>query len=361
MSGPGPARAATAAVAIGAAALVVTGCGRDRSDRRPAAPSGRGDAGAMAALDRASPAAAPAAVAAAPAATSGPASPRCALDEVPARLPAPARLVAIGDVHGDLAATRRALRAAGAIDDHDRWVGGALVLVQTGDVLDRGDDEQAILDLFERLEREAAAAGGRFLWLLGNHELMNGAADFRYVTPGGFADFADVPGLPPAPAEVPTVAAARFVALAPGGPYARVMAGQNTVLVVGDTVFSHAGPAGRWAQPAVVDEVNRDNRCWLAAPAPGSPPPAALVAQDGPVWTRIYGGDPVDCEVVARALADLGAARLVVGHTPQPRGVSSACDGRLWRIDTGMARAYGGPTEVLELAAGAAPRVIKAN
>src|SRR5688500_6932282 len=61
-----------------------------------------------------------------------------------------ARVIAIGDLHGDLAATRRALRLAGAIDEHDRWIGGDLVVVQTGDQLDRGDDEQAIVDLLGR-------------------------------------------------------------------------------------------------------------------------------------------------------------------------------------------------------------------
>src|SRR5687768_17426401 len=90
---------------------------------------------------------------AAPAQASG-----CRLAPLPWRHPAPKRLVAIGDLHGDLAATRSALRAAGAIDDADRWSGGELVIVQTGDVLDRGDDEQAILDLIFRLETEAAAA-----------------------------------------------------------------------------------------------------------------------------------------------------------------------------------------------------------
>src|SRR5690606_26650725 len=78
------------------------------------------------------------------------------------------RVVAIGDLHGDLSATRAALRLAGAIDERDRWVGGRLVVVQTGDQLDRGDDEPEILALFERLAVEAEAAGGAVHSLLGN-------------------------------------------------------------------------------------------------------------------------------------------------------------------------------------------------
>ena len=49
------------------------------------------------------------------------------------------RIVAFGDVHGDLEAARGALRLAGAIDEQDRWSGGDLIVVQTGDKLDSGD------------------------------------------------------------------------------------------------------------------------------------------------------------------------------------------------------------------------------
>jgi hypothetical protein len=38
--------------------------------------------------------------------------------------PAAERVVAIGDIHGDLDATRRALRLAGAIGEQDTWTGG---------------------------------------------------------------------------------------------------------------------------------------------------------------------------------------------------------------------------------------------
>ncbi|MEM1348461.1 MAG: metallophosphoesterase, partial [Myxococcota bacterium] len=61
------------------------------------------------------------------------------------------RIVAVGDLHGDLEATRAALSLAGVLGAEDAWVGGQTILVQTGDVLDRGSDEQAILDLLDAL------------------------------------------------------------------------------------------------------------------------------------------------------------------------------------------------------------------
>ena len=280
--------------------------------------------------------------------------------ELPApglRLPAPARLVAIGDLHGDLAATRAALRLAGAIDDDDRWIGGELVVVQTGDQLDRGDDEQAILELLARLQHAAKAAGGALHLLNGNHEFMNALADLRYVTPGGLADFRDAPGADPDDPDLATVmtkipepARARLAAFLPGRPWARELAKRNVVQIVGDSVFVHAGVLPAWA--GQVEDINRDARSWLAGDRPH--PPEAIIDPTGPVWSRHYSADPDagDCEQLGEALETLGATRMVVGHTVHTAGIQSACDERVWMIDVGMARHYGGPVQVLEIAGG---------
>jgi hypothetical protein len=280
------------------------------------------------------------------------AAPGCTIAPLPLRRPVPRRLVAIGDLHGDLDGARAVLRAAGAIDERDRWIGGDLVVVQTGDVLDRGDDERALLDRIGELETQAHAAGGAFVALLGNHELMNGAGDFRYVTPAGMHGFDDVAGA--APAGAAAERQRRLAALGAGGSYARRLARHAVIAIVGDTVFSHAGVLGDWARR--VDEVNQTARCWLDGQA--GAPPAALTSDDSPVWTRAAGGADVDCAQVAAALAALGVRRMVVGHTVQDGGISSACNGALWRIDVGLARRYGGPIEALELAPGAPPKIL---
>lgn len=57
--------------------------------------------------------------------------------------------------------------------------------VQVGDQLDRGDNEIQILYFLERLQKEAAAAGGALHILNGNHETMNVAGRFRYATTPG--------------------------------------------------------------------------------------------------------------------------------------------------------------------------------
>ena len=60
---------------------------------------------------------------------------------------------------------------------------------QVGDQLDRGDNEIEILYYLERLQKEAAAAGGALHVLNGNHETMNVDGRFRYATIPGLADF----------------------------------------------------------------------------------------------------------------------------------------------------------------------------
>ncbi len=78
----------------------------------------------------------------------------------------------IGDIHGmrdELAAT---LQATGLIDGDGAWVGGREELWMAGDLTDRGPDGIGVIDLIMRLEKEAAAVGGRVGSVLGNHEIL---------------------------------------------------------------------------------------------------------------------------------------------------------------------------------------------
>jgi hypothetical protein len=267
------------------------------------------------------------------------------------RLPAPARLVAIGDLHGDLDATRKVLRLAGAIDDKDQWAGGALVVVQTGDQLDRGDGERAIVDLLERLAGEAKAAGGAVIALNGNHEVMNVALDFRYATEGGLQDFKAVPGAnlaDPRLAQLPEPARGRGAAFMPGGPYARKLAARSTIAIVGDSVFVHGGVLPKHVKYGL-SRMNREISAWMNGDAPSAP--AIVTGEDGPIWTRRYSAAPDsgDCAVLREALAAIGAKRMVVGHTVQREGITSACDEKVWRIDVGLSRVFGGKPAALEI------------
>ena len=251
------------------------------------------------------------------------------------------KVVAIGDVHGDLGALRGALRLAGAIDAQDAWSGGAMVVVQVGDQLDRGDDEPEILALLDRLQTQAVNAGGELIVLTGNHELMNVAGDLRYVTSDGMHDYGGE--------------AARRAAFAPGTKLAAQLARRPLHAIVDGTLFVHAGilPAHL---DAGLEVLEREADAWTNGELKQAP--RALADRDSPLWTRAYGGPEgqVDCASARAVLERLGLRRMVVAHTVQPH-INSACDGRVWRVDVGMSKHYGGPREVLVIE-GDTPRVL---
>ncbi|MBH23974.1 MAG: calcineurin [Myxococcales bacterium] len=279
---------------------------------------------------------------------------RAAAPKIPGvtRHKAPGRLVAIGDIHGDLKAALTALRLAGAIDDRDTWIGGDLVVVQTGDLLDRGDDEQTIIDLLEALRLQAREAGGALIVLNGNHEIMNVQGDLRYVTPGGFEDFKDAQGVnadDPTLAAIPEKARARMAAFAPGRPYALKLADHDTIAIVEDTVFVHGGVLPEHVRYGV-DKLNDETSAWMRGERRALPD--VMRGDSSPIWSRHYSSEPVDdadCALLRQTLDLLGAQRMVVGHTVQKRGITSACEGCIWRIDTGMSAHYGGQPQALEI------------
>ncbi len=263
--------------------------------------------------------------------------------------PAPERLIAFGDVHGDLSAAKRALKLGGAIDDAGAWIGGSLFVVQVGDQLDRGDDDRKIMDYFEALTIEAKAKGGTFIAVNGNHELMNSAFDFRYVTEGAMTAFADVP-VPNQPEiqALPEAHRPRAAAFAPGGPYAKKLAKQPLYAIVGDSVFVHGGISKKHLSYGL-DKMDAETRAWLEGQGKG--PPKVVMSDDGPIWLRAYSAQtgPKECKELGEVLDALGKKRMVMGHTPQKPDISFACDNRAVRVDVGLAAYYQGRIEVLEI------------
>jgi hypothetical protein len=274
--------------------------------------------------------------------------------------PSPAqRIVALGDLHGDLATTKEALRLAEVIDDSGHWTGEKTVLVQVGDQLDRGPDDRAILDFLVRLEEEAGEAGGAVHVLNGNHELLNVMLNFAYVYPEeAFTAFSDIPfntpdagidaGMDAGTSTVPELHRGRAAAFTPGGPYAQILGGHDSIIIVGRTLFVHAGLTPKYVEHGIAN-VNQETRAWMRGEA--DMPLLVLDYVDGSHWTRKQGRTITDpeCLELAGMLYEMGVRRMVVGHTVQTN-INAACDGLVYRIDTGMSKSYlGGNVEVLEI------------
>lgn len=312
-----------------------------------------------------------------------------------ARVAGVARIVAFADVHGAYDELLSVLRETAVIDEALRWKGGATHLVSLGDLVDRGPGSRKVLDLLMRLEAESREAGGAVHIALGNHEVMNIVGDLRYVSAEEYAAFAGpeddelreqawtlVVGQEPAAvraefdAQFPAGYFAHRQAFSPTGKYGTWLLAHPFLVVINDTAFVHAG------LPASVAELGLEGtnqrlhaelaeylRTWSAlekelqivrptafldrpeavARKGAEPQSKALLdmqakgpfASDSPIW---YRGQALcypltEAATLDAALASLGIARVVAGHTPSPTGkVLSRFDGHVILLDTGMLR-----------------------
>ncbi|WP_407653773.1 metallophosphoesterase [Archangium lipolyticum] len=287
-------------------------------------------------------------LAAAPSAPATPAPPHLE-DAVPDTFSGVERVVAVGDVHGDVDALKEALRLAGLLDDKGRWSGGKTHLVQTGDIPDRGEKTREAFELLMRLEGEALAAGGRVHALLGNHEVMNMLGDLRYVSPGELASFADQ-ATGPETSGSPRGFDGHRAAYGPTGRYGQWLRRHPAVVRIDDTLFVHGGVSPQ-VPAKTLAELNR----WVRQDLfPGNPPGGAANPQ-GPLWFRGYalGEEQGAGLALDEVLKRFGAKRMVMGHTTDRDGkVRTRFGGKAVFIDTGLSTGYGRHVSALEIRGG---------
>lgn len=300
----------------------------------------------------------------------------------------PDRLIALGDLHGDLPKTKESLRLAGLIDSQNNWCGGSSTLVQVGDVLDRGGHELQILYFLEKLKRQATKHGGKVITMNGNHEIMNVDADFRYVTPAGLDEFSNwafwynvgvnikdgkqqdlFHGIPEnlinVKADYVQGFRSRIAALRPNGPIAKRFLSKNyTVLVIGDSVFVHGGMLPSHVAYGL-QNINQEVKDWISGVK--TKVTSSLVrGRNSLVWLRIFSNElakDCDCSMLQHVLETIpGARRMIMGHTIQETGINGVCDNKAIRIDVGMSQGcINGLPEVLEITKNSGLRILTSN
>lgn len=254
-----------------------------------------------------------------------------------------ARVVAVGDIHGDYEQFLTALRLCRIIDQRGAWAGGKAHLVQTGDVTDRGPDSRKVMDHLLRLEPQARRAGGRVHALIGNHEAMNVFGDLRYVSDEEFAAFGD----PQRGNAVPAVPLADYPrhreAFSATGTYGRWLRGQNAVIKINGTLFLHGGLSTSFAATPL-RTINDAVRAELSGARDFRASDAVAMNPDGPLWYRglALAPDEQALPVLQQVLAGQKARRIVMGHTIQEQGIKLRFNGQLALIDVGMSRRTGG-------------------
>ncbi len=243
-------------------------------------------------------------------------------------------LFALGDIHGDLYGAINALRAAALVNRFGNWTGGCAVVVQTGDIADRGPQVLATYIFFLQLRKEAEASGGRIVMLLGNHELLNFQGETTYVNTDELQRVGGV--------------SAWKALFAVDGTYRQQLADNPAAMLINSVVFVHAGILPQFAALGI-DGINKNARDAIAAGRWNQ----GILGDTGPFWTReiITQAMSNQCQTLSLSLSLLGAERMVVGHTiQQDKKFHSYCGGALVAIDIGFSRAiFGGLPGVVEL------------
>ena len=310
------------------------------------------------------------------------------------------RIVAVGDLHGDFSAWRDIARGARLVDGDGRWIGGEAVLIQTGDVVDRGPDSLKIIQDLMRLQNEAQRAHGQVITLVGNHEAMNLIGDLRYVSAKDYAAFVDSRSVrrrenvyesnkkaieaayrqrdPQMSGDAikqawflatPLGSIEHRVAWAPNGMIGRWVVGNPAVVLLDDNIFVHGGISPTYVHMPI-EEINHQVRTALLART--TDPQSIINDPLGPLWYRglaTPNADAADGPSTGRSgtapsptvaeppvedqlqslLSAYGAKRIVIGHTPILTGIAVLYGGRLIRVDTGISSVYGGKVSYLDI------------
>jgi hypothetical protein len=260
------------------------------------------------------------------------------------------RTVVIGDLNGHESVLRRFLIGLRLIRPSGAWRGGRTVLVQVGDLVNRGPRARAAMDLLRQLRPEARAAGGEVICLLGNHEVMSALQLEAFVSADEYLEFASPDeleafqeertrrvyehlGSPIEPRRVEPMdgivraweeahapgRAAYRAAMSASGVYGRHLRSLPVAVRLGPLLFVHGGLTPAWARLGLGGLDAEAQRLWLEGPRLYQELPPRSLFRDplGPLWHRAYATkrDRATTAELKEALAAVGARKMVVGHT----------------------------------------------
>lgn len=262
-------------------------------------------------------------------------------DSIIYELPHSNRIVVIGDLHGDLKRLTSILIDAKIFNDTLEWIAQppSTIVVQVGDQVDslKRDaniedweklPDTEILYFTQSLDSIAKANGGRFISLIGNHELMNIIGNFSYVSPNSLGNPDD-----------------RLKQYKPTGTLSNILAMRPLILKVGSLLFSHSFIRKHHLDilDAAKKPVSYVNNLWHQFMSSGRISiddkdifdKIILDPTDGILWTRSLDND----DKISEIKQILNIEYAFVGHNSVEK--IQLINNFVFLVDTGISRAFG--------------------
>jgi len=254
------------------------------------------------------------------------------------------------DVNAAMIYNKRGHLMAASRADQYHWNAGKTLFVYLGDALDVGPDDMDIVAFFMRLEGEARNAGGKLVYLLGNHEVNNLNNVFTTVHPWSFERSGGRKG--------------REFMLSMETPTGRYLRSRPAIFEYDHLIFMHGGilpetvkaikerMKPKFDRHHFVQAINDAAREVFEGKKKLEKDSLASLVVDfsydtngntGPLLVHPLKGWEGKCEEVDKALKELGGIQSeVVGHTPHNPPKFWYCHGQLLAVDFHMSQWKGG-------------------
>lgn len=265
------------------------------------------------------------------------------------------RIIVIGDLHGDIAMLCSCLYMTKIINTNMEWIAEPpnTIVVQIGDQLDSLSrdveekweklDDLQLLRFTDKLDEIARKKGGRFISMIGNHEMMNIIGDFTYVSSYSLEKSGGVQG--------------RIAKLKPGGEYAELLAKRYIVLKLGSLLFCHAGilPVHINSVKGDLDKINQLYRDFILdkpiTPDDGNLLSFLTMRMSSILWNRHYVTKHTQesSNMLDYVLEKTNSIAMIIGHNTLEH-ITSLYNNKLWVTDIGLSRSFSNRNlEVLEI------------
>ncbi|SBS88317.1 shewanella-like protein phosphatase 1, putative [Plasmodium malariae] len=242
------------------------------------------------------------------------------------------KIIAIGDIHGDMESLKLILRHSNLINKKDEWVGENILLIQVGDILDRGIYGPLIYNYLFKLQKEAINKQSRIILILGNHEELNLCGYFNYVNKKEVELFFQ------------NNYHYRYKSFTnKNGEFFQKLIKLPAIIKVNDIIFTHGGISKNISQLnintiSLKTRLQIENKCNLLKYDKSN----NYLNQDGVLWNdnisrKVWINQKEACSDLLDILKRYNAKYLVVGHTKQmSHYVSTFCNHKFFLIDTCM-------------------------